>query len=449
MSSVTPALGGRSRFARELQDLIAFDLSALFVGAANDTPRGIDRVDIGWARRIFAPGESDRAGVLPSLGGMGILTTDETRKFLGDIERRWAEGGQGADDDAQTAWLRRRLAGEDPPRPSRRRGNRSALELVLRYGRLALDARRSPFRSAARKLPHGATYLNTGQVLLSFASQFDWLFDRRDVKPIFMMHDLIPIVFPEYCSPARALNHERSLDTVARHAAGLLATSAASADEIANALARRGRKNIPVRVVPLPVDEAFLAPRGAAPPYAAAAPYFVVVGSVEQRKNHSLLLNAWREISRAAPPPRPKLVILGAIGRRAEGILEFIQRSPRLARDVILVNGLSTPAMREVMRDARALLMPSFAEGFGLPIVEALALGTPVIASDIPAHREVGAGLATCLDPLDGPAWIAEIMWRVGETEAETNRRRIALAAFQPQTTTRYFEEALAFVRSL
>ena len=58
---------------------------------------------------------------------------------------------------------------------------------------------------------------------------------------------------------------------------------------------------------------------------------------------------------------------------------------------------------------ARALLLPSFAEGYGLPVPEALAMGVPVIASDLPALRQAGGRAPDYLDPLDGLGWIAAI----------------------------------------
>src|SRR5690606_8450931 len=62
-----------------------------------------------------------------------------------------------------------------------------------------------------------------------------------------------------------------------------------------------------------------------------------------------------------------------------------------------------------LMRGCVALLAPSHVEGFGLPPYEAQALGVPVIASDIPAHREFAGDGVLLLDPLDGPAWVAAL----------------------------------------
>ncbi|RZM31644.1 MAG: glycosyltransferase, partial [Sphingomonas sp.] len=63
-----------------------------------------------------------------------------------------------------------------------------------------------------------------------------------------------------------------------------------------------------------------------------------------------------------------------------------------------------------LLRGARALLLPSFAEGYGMPVAEALAVGTPVLCSDLPALREAGGDAPDFIDPLDGPGWRAGIL---------------------------------------
>jgi glycosyltransferase involved in cell wall biosynthesis len=88
--------------------------------------------------------------------------------------------------------------------------------------------------------------------------------------------------------------------------------------------------------------------------------------------------------------------------------------------------------------------MPSFAEGFGLPVIEALAVGMPVIASDLPAHRETAGDIAVYRPATDAAGWLAEIcMFADGSGIASEMRRRVA--AYQPTTWGAYFSRSSAF----
>ncbi len=89
---------------------------------------------------------------------------------------------------------------------------------------------------------------------------------------------------------------------------------------------------------------------------------------------------------------------------------------------------MSDDDVRSLLLGARALLLPSFAEGFGLPLAEALALGVPAICSDINALREVGGDVPEFLDPLDGPAWMQAIE---DYTRADSTRRDAQLQRLQ------------------
>ena len=103
----------------------------------------------------------------------------------------------------------------------------------------------------------------------------------------------------------------------------------------------------------------------------------------------------------------------------------MLERSAALRPHVIEAGGLSTPGLRSLLAGARALLMPSFAEGFGLPVAEAIAAGTPVIASDIEAFREVGGDAIDYVDPLDGLGWLQAVR---DYSTPQSPRRRAALA---------------------
>jgi glycosyltransferase involved in cell wall biosynthesis len=112
---------------------------------------------------------------------------------------------------------------------------------------------------------------------------------------------------------------------------------------------------------------------------------------------------------------------------------------------VIEIGGLSTPGLRRLLSNACALLMPSFAEGFGLPIIEALALGTPVIASDLPAHREAGGESVTYLSPIDGLGWLAAIKAHVKDRA----RYRARAANCRIRTWPEYLNKLESFLEEV
>ena len=94
--------------------------------------------------------------------------------------------------------------------------------------------------------------------------------------------------------------------------------------------------------------------------------------------------------------------------------------------------------LARLISGARALLMPSFAEGFGLPVVEALQLGAPVIASDLPVFREIAGDIPTFLDPTDGSGWEQQIMAFVGDCP-ERERQLAAMADFRAPGWAEHF----------
>lgn len=101
----------------------------------------------------------------------------------------------------------------------------------------------------------------------------------------------------------------------------------------------------------------------------------------------------------------PALVICGSRGWRNEALFARLDASPMRGRLIFEVAGLGDGALAALTRDARAMLCPSFAEGFGLPAVEAARLGTPVACSDLPAFREVLGGFPVYLSACDLYGW--------------------------------------------
>ena len=104
--------------------------------------------------------------------------------------------------------------------------------------------------------------------------------------------------------------------------------------------------------------------------------------------------------------------------------------------------------MRNIVANARAALTPSFTEGFGLPVIEALALKTPVVLSDIAPLREAATGLGIYLAPDDEAGWCAAIE-RLAFDPDFALRQRHDCAQFVPMTGATYFSKVTEFLCSL
>lgn len=226
---------------------------------------------------------------------------------------------------------------------------------------------------------------------------------RRGARVAALVHDVIPLTHPHCFPQGEAERHARRMEGVSLFADAAIAVSAATRDGMQGWFAARGLPLPPVEVAHLGLD---LQPPEPAPG-AGERPYFVMLGSLEPRKNHWLMLEAWREM--AGRPDAPRLVIIGR--RPAEPHLGTILLDRGDFGGLVEYRGrLPDREAARLLRGARALLFPSLTEGFGIPVAEALALGVPVLASDIPAFREVGGDAPEFLHPLDGPGWRAAVL---------------------------------------
>ncbi len=250
----------------------------------------------------------------------------------------------------------------------------------------------------------GSVFLNIGHSGLEYHRYPDLLIKMK-VKPVFLVHDLIPITHPEYCRPGEQAKHRIRMKTVLELAQGVITNSRATLDELARFADTLGMR-LP------PAQSAFLAPPAfsladSAPPV--TRPYFVVLGTIEPRKNHLLLLQVWKRLVERLGDQAPLLVLIGQRGWECENAVDLLERCEAVRSHVIEHPSCSDKELANWLQHARALLFPSFAEGFGLPLVEALACGTPVIASDLAVFHEIAGNLPDYCDPLDGLGWLGLI----------------------------------------
>ncbi|MFO0901613.1 MAG: glycosyltransferase family 1 protein [Pirellulales bacterium] len=221
-------------------------------------------------------------------------------------------------------------------------------------------------------------------------------------------YDLIPIRYPEHQVAGFAETFENWLQETLDHVDFVVAISQAVRDDLESYLAemgpRRSRLRGRVGWFPLGVslDQAHpdapvrAALRDVFAP-AAGPPPLLLVCTLEPRKNHALLLDAFDQLR--ADHPDLRLCLVGRAGWCCDELVERITSHPDYQQRLFWFSDLNDTELRFAYQHAQTFVFPSFAEGFGLPIIEALRFGLRVFASDIPAHREVGGEHCRYFDP--------------------------------------------------
>jgi glycosyltransferase involved in cell wall biosynthesis len=353
-------------------------------------PTGVDRVGLAYIEHFRA-----RAGAVVRIGGRALALKNRDAQMLFDV-----------------------LA-----------GGASRTRLVRAIARTLLDVR-------GEGTLRGAILLNTGHSGLERRTYPDQL-RRQQVKPIFVLHDLIPLTHPEYCRPGEDGRHAIRMSNLLATAAGVVANSRATLDDLSR---YAGTRSVPMP----PAVAAHLAAATLPAPHTTrplAGPYFVMLGTIEPRKNHVMLLQVWRTLSQRLGPAVPRLVVIGQRGWECENAVDLLERCAALQGSVMQRQSCTDGDLATWLHHAQALLFPSFAEGYGMPLAEALASGVPVIASDLPAFREIAADVPDYLDPLDGLGWLERVL-AYSASDAQDRRAQIErIRSFTAPTWARHFEQ--------
>ena len=362
-------------------------------------PTGIDRVDMAYIEHF-----ADRARAVIHLGGRPLLLSSNA---------------------------------------SRRIFKRLLNEREILGAAIALDIVRGAIGGLGEPAPLGAVYLNTSHSGL-LAPGLGLCLRVKGIQPIWMVHDLIPITHHEYCRPGEDDRHVRRMRSVLRHAAALLTNSKATKEELSE-FAREAGLEMPPCVV------ARLAPGLKAvefgpPPL--AKPYFVVISTIEPRKNLAMLLQVWRRLAQRHGQETPSLVLVGQRAWECENVIDLLERSAPLHGLVIEKGRCSDKELATLLKHARALLFPSFVEGYGLPLAEALDIGTPVIASDLQVFREIAGDVPDYLDPLDGPAWLRAVEQYTPPFSPQRTAQLNRIMGYMAPTWSQHFAVVDELIRS-
>lgn len=417
---------------------IIFDVTHLVSRLNHQATTGIDRVDLGYAR--FFVGRKI-AAVCTHYGAFRphIFSQKRARRLVHEVARDVGDSNLGNASEWTDIrdWLcgqalqMRGMAGTAPPHSPKRFLRQSALRVVSD----------PPFF-----VPKNAIYLNVAQSGFEHPQMFRWLNRRADVTTAFLVHDLLPLDIPSMFRPGYSDLFARRVDTIVRHSDAIICASTVVRDRLLQEYHRRGGDAPPIGVFPFASPLGGRAMEEERDAELIQHPYFVMLGTLEPRKGHALLLDVWEQLPREK---KPKLVLVGAPGWGIEETMERISTSCAVENCVIRLSGLSRRTLRRLLVNARALLLPSLAEGYGLPIAEALSLGTPVIASDIPAFDETSQSKAELVAARNTGAWRQAVEDFCDQSSPRWKAAKMRANEYQAPTRERYFRDVKAFLEKL
>lgn len=240
------------------------------------------------------------------------------------------------------------------------------------------------------------------------------------------IHDLTTWRVPQCHTPAQRRSDQLFADTILRSADGLICVSEHSRNDAERILGLDPRKM--TVIYPGVAAPYFLAGPAASQAAASALrlrkPYFLFVSMIEPRKNLDGLLSAWLSLPHGFRQHN-ELAVVGAPGWKSDGTLRRLRQLTTGEWGVRYLGYVPECLMPGLTAGARALVYPSFYEGFGLPVAQALAAGCPVIASGVSSLPEIIGGAGLLVDP-NSPADLMSAIARISDSGSLSERLKSA-----------------------
>lgn len=230
-----------------------------------------------------------------------------------------------------------------------------------------------------------------------------------------LIYDMIPILYPQYYDGTLVFAFKRAISKALSMANGAICISKSvcrDLDKLVKAGVLDSRSGLRIDHFYLGADFSNSAaseivtdswPEG----LWSDARVFLMVGTVEPRKGHAFVLDAFE--MRWAQGKNDKLLIIGKMGWKTDAVKKQIMESPEFGKRLFILNNVSDADLAEAYTRAYACVIASAVEGFGLPLIEAMKKGVPVLASDIPVFREIGDGYADYF-PLENPGTLSDLI---------------------------------------
>jgi glycosyltransferase involved in cell wall biosynthesis len=439
----------RGMVAKPQGGIIFFDVTLLALRAGYKTPTGVARVELAYALEMLRR-YPDRVRFVVALQRMvRVVPTLVAKRYLHAIDLAWRN--HHTRENVDTLEGLGRFIGVDPSflikpvRTEAARANMLLLSANMLFG-AALKSLLPVALARYTRLPGQHVYVHVSGSNLPSTWINRWLARTPSVSSIFLLHDVIPLTHPEYVRAKVPQRHAAYVRRVMKLADVMVANSSFTAESLV-AFAEQKGLNLPSTIVaPLGTGEVFQRREQKKQP---APPYFVFVSTIEPRKNHLLLLQVWSRLVARHGKDAPKLILIGRRGWENENVIDILERAHTSGQHVMECRYLCDEALASVIAEARATLMPSHVEGYGLPVAESLALGTPVICSDLPPFREIAGDVPEYIDPLAGRGW-AKLIMQYSKIDSPQRLAQLErIRTYSPPTWAGHFQQVAQVIETL
>lgn len=227
-------------------------------------------------------------------------------------------------------------------------------------------------------------------------------------RVVFFVQDIIPLTHPQFCHPVHIERFREWFGQVIQIADFLIYSSHFTQQSIADYLDQRPSARLPTSAVVYLGHDFGALPTGGIRhgkllrTLTKSSASFLCVGTLEPRKNLGILIDAFEALWNDGHDV--SLIFIGRAGWLCDDLLLRIRHHPERGRQLLWFDDVGDTDLALAYRQASALIFPSIVEGFGLPLVEALGQGLPVIASDIPVFREIAGDHGRYFPPADAQA---------------------------------------------
>ncbi|WP_090697148.1 MULTISPECIES: glycosyltransferase family 1 protein [unclassified Beijerinckia] len=278
-------------------------------------------------------------------------------------------------------------------------------------------------------------------VMGAFWSSIDYLRTLVDLRARGVLvgayiYDLISITHPEFINKSDLNSVLDRFGDLLSEVDFVCAISEFVAEEVRDVLRDRLGRSVPVVAVPLAHDPPRSGDGQIESTFLKTLPaeYVLCICTIEGRKNHLLLFEVWQQLLAKYGDATPPLIVVGRWGWRGEAFKKRLEETQSLSGKIIVLGNLSDAKIDYLYRHCLFTVFPSFVEGWGLPVGESLACGTPCIASNATSIPEVGGDLVRYIDPYDAQSAFAVIEKPLIDRQNLAEWRSKVASTFQPRT---------------